>query len=128
MGKVELNMTNNQIAALSGETARLSDYEYENIFKMFRTDDGFYGYNILKTVIMPEDLEPSLYDVVIVDRKMSWTNLSFLEYGTIKLWWVICLTNKIQNPVQFPAQGMRLRIIKKDFIPHLIKRIKDSMK
>ena len=100
MSKIELNKTNNEIASSTGELVRLSDYEYENIFKMYKTGDGFFGYNILKTVILPEDIQPQLYDVVLVDRQMSWTNLSFLEYGTIKLWWLICITNKIHNPVQ----------------------------
>ena len=128
MSKIELNKTNNEIASLSGELVRLSDYEYENIFKMYKTGDGFFGYNILRTVILPEDIQPELYDVVLVDRQMSWTNLSFLEYGTIKLWWLICITNKIQNPVQFPAQGMKLKIIKKEFVSQLINRIKSAIK
>tara|TARA_Y100000310_G_scaffold325472_1_gene388991 strand:+ start:618 stop:992 length:375 start_codon:yes stop_codon:yes gene_type:complete len=119
MAKEELNKTNNEIT----ELARLSDYHYENIFNMFKTGDGFYGFNILKTINFPDDLDPKMYELVEVDRKMSWTNLSFLEYGTIKLWWLICLANGIQNPVQFPSQGMRIKVIKPEFIPHILQQL-----
>jgi hypothetical protein len=122
MASEELYKSNNDIEDLE----RLSDYHYENIFNVYKTGDGFYGYNVLKTVIIPEDLDPAVYDIVLIDRQMSWTNLSFLEYGTIKLWWLICLANRIQNPVQFPSAGMRIKVIKKDFVGQILKQINDS--
>ena len=122
MGKEELNMTNNEISDLN----RLSDFHYENIFNVFKTDDGYYGYNILKTINFPDDLDPTAYELVEVDRKMSWTNLSFLEYGTIKLWWLVCLVNKIQNPVQFPEQGSRIKILKREIVPQILHQLFDG--
>lgn len=118
----ELNQSNNDI----NELVELSDFNYENIFNMYKVDN-FYAFNILKTVILPEDLDPKLFDWVIIDRKMSWTNLSFLEYGTIKLWWLICLTNNIKNPVQFPTQGIRVKVIKKDVVPQILRQIKNAL-
>jgi hypothetical protein len=122
MGKEELFQTNNEIDDLF----RLSDFNYENIFNMYKTDDGFYAYNILKTVIIPADMAPQMYDLVLVNRKMSWAYLSYLEYGTMKLWWLICLANGIKNPTLFPEQGIRLKIIKTDVIPLILKQIRES--
>ena len=118
MAVEELNQINNEI----DELLELSDFNYENIFKMYKVDD-FYAFNILKTVNLPQDLAPKHFDWVIIDRKMSWTNLSFLEYGTLKLWWLICLANGIINPVQFPTQGARIKVIKKEVVPQILRQI-----
>ena len=93
---------------------------------MYKTDDGFYAYNILKTVIIPAEMGPQMYELVLVNRKMSWAYLSYLEYGTMKLWWLICLANNIKNPVRFPEEGIRVKIIKKDLIPLILKQIQES--
>jgi len=119
MAKEELNKTHNDVDDLEP----ISDYHYENIFNMFKTDDGFYGYNILKTINFPEDIQPTMFEFVKIDRKLSWTYLSYLEYGTIKLWWLICLANHIQNPVQFPTEGMRVKIIKKQYVAQILQQL-----
>ena len=122
MAVEELSQSNNNI----NELVELSDFNYENIFNMYKVDD-FYAFNILKTINLPEDLAPEHYDWVMIDRKMSWANLSFLEYGTIKLWWLICLTNNIQNPVQFPAQGIRVKVINKRVVPQILRQIRSAL-
>lgn len=119
MNKEELFQKNNEIIELE----RLSDFHYENIFNMYKTEGGFYGYNILKSIIIPEELDPKIYDTVLIDRQMSWTNLSFLEYGTIKLWWLICLCNGILNPVYLPAPGTVLKMIKPSYIKDILSEI-----
>jgi len=118
----ELNQNNNEI----NELLELGDFNYENIFKMYKVND-FYAFNILKTINLPQDLAPKHFDWVIIDRKMSWTNLSFLEYGTIKLWWLICLANNIQNPVQFPTQGTRIKVINKRVVPQILRQITSEL-
>ena len=122
--KEELNQTQNQVAALSGEVITLSDYNYEQIFNMFRTESGHYGYNLLRTVIIPKNLQQNLYETVKINRKMSWTNVSFLEYGTISLWWLVCLANNIKDPTKLPEPGTVLKVIKKSFVPKILKHLK----
>ena len=126
MSKEELNLNHNQVSSLSGELVTLSDYNYENIFSMFRTDGGHFAYNLLKTIIIPRNLEQNLYDTVRVDRKMAWTNVSFLEYGTIQLWWLVCLANGIKDPTKLPEPGTTLRVIKKRFVPRVLKHLKQA--
>ena len=126
MSKQALNQNHNSVASLSGELVSLSDYNYENIFSMFRTEGGHYGYNLLRTLNIPKNLATNLYEVVKVNRKMSWTNVSYLEYGTIKLWWLVCLANHIKDPTRLPEPGTTLRIISKKFVPTILKLIKKS--
>ena len=42
----------------------------------------------------------------------SWTALSSREYNTTDLWWilVVCNRDRIENPVEFPPAGTKLRV------------------
>lgn len=111
-------MRRNEIPDLSN----LSDTRFENIFNMSRTDDrGYYYYNIMKTVRFdPDELDTNFYFKFTVDRHMSWTALSHRMYGSIDLWWLICVINNIDNPIKFPAPGTVLKIIKKSEVSAVV--------
>jgi hypothetical protein len=74
---------------------------YENIFKLYTVQKGtknsYYFYNILKKVVIPENIDENLIDTISLDRKLPWTTLSYKIYGTIYLWWLIYLLNKPKN-------------------------------
>ena len=118
----DLNNFNNDNSSLT----QLSDYSYENIFKVFQ-NNGYYSYNLLKKINFPQDLDQSYIDYVEINKKLSWTNLSYLEYGTILLWWLICATNNIQNPTQLPQPGTILKIIKPEYVPTILNAIKAQL-
>ena len=40
---------------------KLSAQNLENLFYIFKRDNGQYFYNILKTVNFPEDIDPQIY-------------------------------------------------------------------
>lgn len=103
---------------------RLLPTRYENIFKMYKTDYNQYYYNILNTVQFPENLNPSVYYEITVSSKMPWTMISFNEYETMDLWWLICLVNKIDNPLDFAAVGQILKIIRKEFLKFILDEIR----
>ena len=60
-------------------------------------DDGFYAYNILRTVKIPEKLDEGTFDNIRLAGELPWTIISQKLYGTIRLWWLLCLTNKISS-------------------------------
>ena len=55
---------------------------------------------------------------------MAWTALSFQEYGSIRLWWLICVTNGILNPVLLPEPGTIIKVIKPEYVRDIIEQIK----
>lgn len=120
--KVELNSTSKD----HSELIPLADTAYEQIFRVYKDNDIFYAFNILKTIHIPKDIHEDMYHYVRLSGKTSWVGLSMEMYGTIKLWWLICIVNKINNPVQFPTPGMRVRVIKKDLVGQILKQIKES--
>lgn len=107
---------------------KLNAYNYENLFKVYRDSDSEpYYYNILNTVALPEELDPAVYyDYKVAGPFISWTNLSFKVYATIKLWWIICLANNITNPTQYPEAGITLKIIRPEYVREILASIKQA--
>jgi len=117
-------MRRNEITDLSP----LSEMKFENIFNMSRTDRGYYYYNIMKTVRFDSaDLDTDFYFKFQVDRNMSWTAMSYRFYDTIDLWWLICVINDIDNPIQFASPGDKLKIIKKSQVSTIVSAIKTQL-
>jgi hypothetical protein len=118
----ELNQYNNDITTLTP----LTEFNYENIFKVFQ-DGNYYSFNILKKVNFPENLDEQYFDYIEVSAKMSWTNMSYKEYGTMFLWWLICAANKIQNPIVMPTSGTILKVIKPQYVRLILDNIKSQL-
>ena len=120
--KIELNIKSGD--AKVGLPAGL--HAYEQIFNLY-LQDSFVAYNIIKTIKIPQDIRSDMIETVRVNGKMSWTQISFDVYGTIKLWWLICLTNKILNPVIMPVPGIVLKTIKSEHIPTIMSHIRNQL-
>lgn len=101
----------------------LEDTRYENVFKLAKSDKFFF-YNIIKKISIPEDLQSDIYFEYRVNSNMPWTTLSNEIYGTQDLWWLICLTNRILNPIDNPELGSVYKIIKPDYINVILQEIK----
>ena len=107
---------------------KLNSFNYENLFKVYRDSvDTPYYYNILNTVALPADLDPATYYTYQVPGpNITWTNLSYKVYNTIKLWWIICIANNISDPTSFPEAGANLKIIRPEYVREILSAIKQS--
>ena len=121
--KEELYKTHNEVSQLGD----LPSSAYESIFNMYKDQGEFYAYNIIKTVQFPKDLDDELFYYAIVTGSYTWTRLSFEHYGTIQLWWLICLTNKIMNPVKSPEPGLTIKILKAKYVSEVIDQIQAQL-
>jgi hypothetical protein len=120
----EFGQTINEI----GDLPTLDPTFYENIFKVYQKDD-YYFFNILRKVVLINDdkaVDPDLYDNVVIDGPYSWTLISYKEYGTINLWWLICAINNIKNPVKLPEVGSIIKIIKPKYVKPILQNIGDQ--
>lgn len=115
----DLEQYQNQIQELPS----LEDVRYENIFKVAKTDKFFF-YNIIKKISIPEDIQSDIYYELRINSNKPWTTLSNEIYGTQDLWWLICLANKIYNPINNPALGEVYKIIKPDYVNPILVEIK----
>lgn len=106
------------------ELEQLKSTRYENIFKLYKNEDSIYYYNLLQSIYLPENIDDTLVYYQQVSTKMPWTAISFNAYKTIDLWWLICLTNKVYNPVKFPENGAVIKIIKPQYVSNILDEIR----
>ena len=107
---------------------KLTTYNLENIFRVyFDVDNNTHYYNICNTVFFPDELDQSMYTTYRVTGKgISWTYLSYIYYGTIKLWWLICMVNNIDNPIILPEPGKELKILTPDAVRIVLQEIQQN--
>ena len=113
----------NQISNLPS----LDDLRYENIFKVYQTSENHYYYNILNKVSISSDMDKNTYYTLKINQNMPWTTISYNAYGTIELWWLICIVNQITNPLVIPTTNRILKIIKPDYVRSIINEIHLSL-
>ena len=116
------NITDTSIVKLAQEL-------YENIFNVntvSKDNKVHYFYNILNKVVIPDGLSSEVYGEFDLDRKMSWTFLSYKIYGTIDLWWLLTLVNK--PDYIFMAQGgTSYKYIKQEYIGSILSEVKKQL-
>lgn len=108
---------------------KLSREKYENIFNVYtktKGDTQYYFFNILKKISIDTDnIDPDVFKYVKLNRRIPWTTISYQEYRTQHLWWLILLTNNITNPVILPKIGDVLKIIKREYVPSILEAINE---
>ena len=115
----DLEKYQNEIA----ELPTIEDVRYENIFKVAK-DDKFFFYNIIKKISIPDELQSGIYYELRINSNKPWTTLAHEVYGTQELWWLICLINKVYNPINNPELGAVYKIIKPDYVNPILIEIK----
>ena len=103
-------------------------YRYENIFKVYETGEkNFYYYNILKKIELPENLNNTFFDFIVLNKNLPLTSVSYEIYGTTYLWWLILIVNKINNPVKNLPVGKKIKYVKTKFIKDILDNIKNQL-
>ena len=100
-------------------------FNMERIFGVYKQPDSkhFY-YNILQAIAFPKIVSSKTFTTYYTNPSDLWTTISYRFYDRINLWWLICVTNKVMNPVVLPEPGLVLKIIKKQYIPDILDDIK----
>lgn len=102
---------------------------FENIFSVHKTsENGYYFYNILKTIrLTTNDLDDRYFFYFKVDRTMPFTVISYNFYETMDLWWLICVVNNIDNPIEFIEPGTTIKMIKPQHVSSIVSAIKKQL-
>lgn len=114
-------MKQNDIPNIS---VKLTPQNYENIFNVYVGEDDEYYYNLLRTVNFPVDINPTTYSEYLTTHNDTWPLIAWKFYKNIKLWWVICAVNQIQNPVLPPPTGVKLKILSVNIVRNLLNNLK----
>jgi hypothetical protein len=117
-------MNQNSIRSLPS----LNDENYEQIFNVYQDDKGYYFYNLLQSVAIPNNLPPGFYNRYNVVYGDTWPYISYKNYNTPNLWWVIVNVNGIQDPTSIPAPGTSIYILKPNLVSNILNQIANSTK
>ena len=98
---------------------------YENVFNIYNDENAFYYYDLLRKVDFPTELDPNTYDLYEAKPDDFYPLISYKAYNNIKLWWVICATNQIDNPLSAPEVGTILKIIKPYYVQSVLAKISE---
>jgi len=110
----------------------IPNVSYENVFRMYTTENStnsnFLYYNLINSVYFPKNLPASSYYIIEINKRLPWTAISYNEYRTTDLWWLIVLPNNIYNPVFYPSPGTTLKIIRPEYIKLIFDEITKQIK
>lgn len=112
-------MFQNQIS----ELPYLAEDRFENIFSIYLDENNKYYYNLLQTINFPENLPSGLFSSYTVEPGDTLPFISYKLFGTIYLWWVLCLTNKIDNPTITLEPGTVIKVLNDNTLRVLIQEI-----
>lgn len=112
-------MTQNQIS----ELPRLRTENYENIFNIYTDEGGRYFYNLLQTVVLPTDLPKGYFNEYTVVYGDTWPLISYKNYDTTNLWWIILLCNNISDATQIATPSTKLKILKSEIVSLVLTQI-----
>ena len=99
---------------------------YENFFKLHVSNNEFAFFNLLKKINIltnTNNADPSFFITYNIDVDIPWVLLSYKIYGTLNLWWLICLVNNIQDATKNPVLGTQIKAIKPQFVGSIVNQI-----
>lgn len=108
-------MKQNQIKNLPNLTSE----HYENIFNVYTNENGLYYYNLLQTVVFPQNLPANLFKTYTIKPEDTWPLISYKTLKSPNLWWILMLANNITNPIKQPVSGTMILIP----IPEIVKEL-----
>ena len=85
-------------------------------------------YNINHTVSLSNisNISNEYYTQYIVKEGDTWPLISWRNYNTTLLWWIICKTNGIANPLQEPEIGTTLKILNSGAVSQILDGIRTA--
>ena len=111
---------------IKNKTIEVTSENYENIFNIYTDENGFYYFDLLKKVDFPDDLDSEIYDYYETVGTETYPNIAFKAYKNVTLWWVICASNHIDNPIEQPQAGTLLKIIKPEYIKIILSKMNQN--
>lgn len=101
---------------------------YENVFKLYELGDKKHlWYNIVKNIGIPTNLQESVYREIVLNETTPLTVVSFQQYNTTNLWWLICLMNGIQNPYDTSYRNKKIKVLRKEYVKPVLDYIKQQL-
>jgi hypothetical protein len=105
---------------------QLSSASLLRMFDILQDDDENKFMNIFRSYVVDEaTLNDMLYfDTYEATHDEFFDGISYKLYGTVGLWWVICLANTIANPFEELEPGQNLKVLSSRFLSQILREIR----
>jgi hypothetical protein len=104
-----------------------SSFSYENFFNVYETDQGFRFFNILKNISVFSSNNSEIEEEYTADYTDTWYSISYKVYGTLNLWWLVCLYNNVTNPFEKIKARTLIKVLKPDLVGIVISEINKQL-
>lgn len=103
----------------------LANVSQLKLFNILQDENGNKLQNIWRSYELNEEVteETLFYQTYEMEDDDWWENISWLFYETPALWWILCITNNVQNPFESIEPGQETKILRGNYIYQLIKEI-----
>jgi hypothetical protein len=104
-----------------------SSFKFENFFNIYESSSGYRFFNLLKNISIFPSENSEIEDEYIADGVDTWYSISFKLYGTINLWWLVCLYNGTINPFNPIKSKTVLKVLKGEYVGIVLNEIKKQL-
>lgn len=105
-----------------------STFKFENYFNIYETDNGLRFFNLLKNISIFPSENSEVEQEYVADGVDTWYSISYKLYGTLNLWWLICLYNEITNPFKPIKSKDVLKVLKPQYVGLVLSEIQKQLK
>lgn len=102
---------------------KLSLFRFENFLNIYNEPNGMRYYNLLRAINLFPANNTEVEDSYTVAYNDTWHLISYKNYNTMDLWWLVCDYNQIKNPVSMPEPGTQLKILKSGYVYRIIQEL-----
>lgn len=113
------------------ELPKIESTDLANIFNVYdeqKLGSNYKSYSVNRTlsIVGLDNISEVLYKNYEIQQDDTWSLISYKNYGTTRLWWLICKTNNIINPTEDPIPGKTLRILADSMVNNILNQIKNN--
>lgn len=101
----------------------ISYYRYENFFNIYSDNDGNRFYNLLRSINIFPSENSNAESEYYVSPNDTWYSISYKNYNTMDLWWLVCAYNQISNPIIMPEPGTKIKILNSSYISYIVSEL-----
>jgi hypothetical protein len=105
-----------------------SNFKFENYFNIYETKNGLRFFNLLKNISIFPSENSELEEEYVAYGTDTWYSISYNVYGTLNLWWLVCLYNEIYNPFQSIKSKSVLKILKPEYVGLVLSEIQKQVR
>lgn len=102
----------------------MAKFNYTELFNFYYTTEGIPFTLKNRIIAFPEEMNNPLYGIRYIAEDTAWTILSYLIYGTISHWWLLCNLN--ESYIFYAEADSEIKYVLPEYVDDVINTIKNQ--